>query len=103
MEQLKRELLLICRGRDTGRPDLQGEWVQEFFDALTLTLTEKGIESFDVEQLRTAYVCFMADVKTVSLESAREMLGLYLHVSPVRRRVGVAMPNSPKIIPIIRK
>ena len=103
MEQLKRELLIICRERDTGRPELQGEWVQEFFDALTLTLTETGVETFDVEQLRTAYVCFMTDVKLVGLESAREALGLYLHVSPIRRKVSVSMPNGPKIVPILRK
>lgn len=97
MEQLKRELLLICRERDTGRPDLQGEWVATFFDALTQYLTVQAIDTFDVEQLRTLYVSFMCEVKTVGLDEARQSIALFIHCLPTRRRVKVQTPCAPNV------
>ncbi|WP_443699659.1 hypothetical protein [Pseudomonas sp.] len=97
MEQLKRELLLLCRERDTGRPDLQGEWVSEFFNALTQFLTVQAIDTFDVEQLRTLYVSFMYEVKTASLDEARKSIVLFIHCLPKRRRMVVETPSAPNV------
>lgn len=97
MEALKRELLLICRQRDNGREDLQGEWVEEFFSALKEVLTVQAIESFDVEQLRTAYVAFMCEVSVSGLENAWASLKYFFHATTVRRSQAVKTPCGPNV------
>ena len=101
MERLKRELLLLCRERDVGKVETQGEWVAEFFDALEGVLTPAAVATFDVEQIRTAYVAFMCEVKQVGLEPAREALPMYFRATSVRRNQLVFTPEHKNVHSII--
>lgn len=103
MEGIQCALLVMCRERDSGNPGTQGEWVREYLDALKETLTEKGIQSFDVEQLRIGYVSFILDVRIHGLEGARERIPRHLQFSLATREQGVRTPADPRVVPLRRK
>lgn len=103
MESLRRELLVMCRERDSGNPETQGEWVREYLSALQETLTDKGVGSFDAEQLRVGYVSFIGDVRTFGIQHARDRLSRHLHFSYTAREQGVRTPADPRIVPIVGK
>lgn len=102
MEKLRRELLVMCRERDSGRADTQGEWVREYMDALLEFMTPVGVETFDAEQLRVGYVGFITDVRNLGLVAARASLPLHLHFTYENRAVPLRTPSSPHVVSILK-
>lgn len=57
MDQLKAELMQICRERgDTGDHSVHQRLVHRFFDELLKVFTLQGVESFSAAELRDPYV-----------------------------------------------
>lgn len=63
MDQLKAELMKICRERgDAGSHEVITRMVSRFFDELLKVFTLQGVESFSALELREAYVGWVTSI-----------------------------------------
>ena len=89
MEQLKAELIQICRERgDEGDHAVHAQTVDAFLESMLIYFTPKGVRSFTAVELREPYVGWVNEfIRTQLREPADEILVCHFWPSSHARKL----------------